>query len=257
MNLKNFKRIFAETFFPNDFTCDICGGESFGSNLCADCKKSVIFNDAAACPVCGRRTVRPEICLECKAVVPAYKKGVSALVYENGAVILIQKYKNGAAYLKEYFSALIYDKLNGLPSFDAIVYVPMTKKALKKRGYNQSLLLAKCLSEKLNAPVIKDALEKTKDTAEQKTLTLKQREQNLNGCFAVKNPEAVKDKILLLTDDVLTTGTTANVLTVKLLAAGAKAVYFASVAAVEYKIKKEENASDIKPVSNKKRGGKI
>ncbi|MDE7330311.1 MAG: hypothetical protein K2N30_04415, partial [Clostridia bacterium] len=85
------------------------------------------------------------------------------------------------------------------------------------------------------------------DTKEQKELTLKQRAENLDGCFKVKNAEAVKDKTVLLVDDVLTTGATADTLSKKLLEAGAKAVYLATVASVEYKVIKKENASDIKP----------
>lgn len=244
MNIKKPFKILEEIFFPRQFTCDICGVETFNTNLCADCKKTVIFNGKAVCPVCGRRTVRPEICLECKEKPPLFKRAVSAIVYEDGGVILVKKFKSGSAYLKEFFADILEEKLRAFPPFDCIAFVPMTKKAERKRGYNQSRLLAKALAKRLNVPVL-DALEKVKATNEQKALTQRQRAENLKNCFKVKDAEAVKGKIILLADDVLTTGTTAETVSQKLLSAGAKAVYLATVASVEFKIIKEENASEL------------
>lgn len=234
-----------DVLFPRNFTCDICGIETFGGeNLCKECKKKVSFNDGATCPVCGRMTVRPEICIECKAEPPAFWKGVSALAYEDNTVILIHKFKKNSAYLKEYFADLLAPKIAALPPHDAIVYVPMLDKDVRKRGYNQSKLLAKAISKRTGTPVIDGAIVKVKPTKEQKSLTRKERIQNLDGCFIVEKD--VKDKTLLLVDDVLTTGATADALTKILLKAGAKTVLFASVASVKYQIIKTETASDIK-----------
>lgn len=240
-----FFNLLKENLFPDNYTCDICGVETFGTNLCADCLKKTPFNNLATCPVCGRRTVRPEICLECKEESPPFKKGVSALVYEDNACVLISKFKNGKGYLKEYFADLLFEKVAYLSRFDCIVYVPMLKKAERLRGYNQSKLLALALSERVNVPVIKDALVKVKETGEQKSLSKKERKENIAGCFKVAKKEEIKGKSILLVDDVLTTGATAFEITKILLKAGARTVYFATVASVEYKVIKRENASDI------------
>ncbi|MDE6597538.1 MAG: ComF family protein [Clostridia bacterium] len=231
----SFLKFLSETVFPRSFTCDICGIETFESNFCPDCLKTVTFNNKVTCPVCGRKTVRPEICIECKADTPLYKKAYSPLVYENGVITLIAKFKNSGGYLKEYFADIMAESLSSLSDFDCIVYVPMTQKALKKRGYNQAELLAKSLSERLQKPVIKDALIKEKDTAEQKTLSRKERAQNLYGCIKVAMRAEVKGKKVLLVDDILTTGATAQVICKKLLAAGAERIYLATAASVEYK----------------------
>lgn len=234
-----------DILFPRSFTCDICGIETFGGeNLCKSCKEKVVFNDKATCPVCGRKTVRPEICIECKAEPPAFWKGVSALSYEDNSVILIYKFKNKSAYLKEYFADLLTPKIKTLPPCDAIVYVPMLDKDVRKRGYNQSKLLAKAISERIEIPVIDGAIVKVKPTKAQKSLTRKDRLQNLEGCFKVEKD--VKERTLLLVDDVLTTGATADTLTKLLLKAGAKTVMLATAASVKYDIIKKENASDIK-----------
>lgn len=234
--MKNgFFKILKDTFFPASFTCDICGRETFNTNLCADCRKSVKFNNAVTCPLCGRETVRPEICLECKAQPPRYERAVSALVYEDGGQKLVSKFKNGAAYLKDYFADILYEKLKDFPKANCIIYVPMTKKTKRKRGYNQTFLLAKELSARTGIPLFKDALLKTKETSAQKGLTRKERAENLYGAFKVADKNSVKGKIILLVDDVLTTGATADELTRILLSAGADKVYLATVASVRYK----------------------
>lgn len=229
--------------FPRAFTCDLCGLETFDNNLCPDCLKTVTFNDGATCPVCGRKTVRAEICLECKAQPPLFIQAVSPLVYDGGAIALIHKFKNGNAYLKEFFADIMSGKLVGFPAVDCLVAVPMTAEAVKTRGYNQSELLAKSLSERVLRPFIKDAAEKVKATPPQKSLTRKERSENLEACFRIKNKEAVKGKRVLLVDDVMTTGATADALTKKLRLAGAEKVYVVTAVSVEYKqFKNKPNA---------------
>lgn len=235
--MKKFLRLLSDAVFPKDFTCELCGEETFGNRLCSACFKTVAFNNGIACPVCGRKNAIPEICVECKAEPPLFKKAVSALIYADGGAALIAKFKTGSAYLKDYFADLITEKLSSLPAFDAIIYVPMTKKAFWKREYNQSELLAESISERIKIPVIKDAVIKTKDTPEQKKLSQKERAENLSHCFKAEKKEEIKGKNLLLVDDVLTTGATANAICKRLYKAGAINVYFATVASVEYHAK--------------------
>lgn len=238
--MNKFGRFLSEAFFPQAFTCDICGIETFKNNLCPDCLKTVIFNNGNVCPVCGRKTTLPEICLECKAQAPLFKKAASPLVYEGGSATLIAKFKNGNGYLKEFFADLIAEKLKDFPQTDCIVYVPMTEKAIFARGYNQAELLAKSLPARTGLPVIKDAIIKQKDTSAQKSLTRKEREQNLKGCFKVEKRAEIKGKKVLLIDDVLTTGATSEAVCKALLGAGTAEVYFVTVASVEYKVEKKD-----------------
>ena len=230
----NFVKLIKEALFPPAFTCDACGIETFGATLCPECLKNTVFNNAAFCPICGRKTVHKEICMECKAKPPLFESAISALVYEGTAITLIHKFKNGKAYLKDYFSDLIVQKLDELDKFDFITFVPMTKKAERKRGYNQSRLLADGISERTGVPVA-DIIEKIKDTGEQKRLSGKERTKNLEGSFKAKSSRALLDKTVLLVDDILTTGATADAVCRKLFTAGAKKVLLATVASVEYK----------------------
>lgn len=237
--------LLSEKLFPRDFTCDICGVETFGVNLCADCAKKTPFNYGATCPVCGRKTIADGICLECKDQMPPFKQGVSALVYEDNAVVLISKFKNGKTYLKEFFADMLCGKVGLLPPFDCIVFVPMLTKAERRRGYNQGRLLAHALSKRVGVPVIDNALVKIKETEAQKALSKKERFENVKGCFKVKSKDEIKGKTVLIVDDILTTGATASEITRVLLKAGTKEVFLATVASVDYKILNTQNASDI------------
>jgi ComF family protein len=221
--------------FPNNLTCDICGTEVFdGNTLCEECKQSIEFNNGHTCPICGRKTTESGICLECKALAPKYKRATSALVYREGTVKLIYKYKSGCGYLKDYFAELIAPKCDVFADADGISFVPMTKRAEYDRGYNQSELIAKELSKKLGLPLLKGAIKKTKESAEQKTLTRREREKNLAKCFKA-DKKVVAGKKIIVVDDVMTTGATADEVTGALLKAGAAAVYFTTIASVEYK----------------------
>lgn len=227
--------ILKRVLFPSDYTCDICGIETYCGNLCKQCYKKFEKNDKNVCPVCGRKTFRAEICIECKDKAPLYTKAVSPLVYTDNVKVLIGKFKNGSGYLKDYFADLVFKKLNLLPAFDCIVYVPMTASASARRGYNQTKLLAKALSKRTGIPVIYDAVEKVKDTKAQKRLSRRERESNLSGSFRVRKPEEIRDKTVLIVDDVLTTGATVDAMTKRLLQAGAKKTYVAVIASVENK----------------------
>lgn len=241
----NIGKFIKESLFPLSFTCDACGIETFGGNLCQDCLKNTTFNDKFTCPICGRKVGKPEICIECKAKPPLFESAVSALIYEGTAVKLIHKFKNGDAYLKDYFADLIVAKLDAFPKIDYIAFVPMTKKAQFRRGYNQSKLLAESISERINVPVY-DVIEKVKDTTAQKALSGRERAKNLEGSFKAKSKNALLDKNVLLVDDILTTGATADAICMSLFRAGAMKVFLATIASVEYNPDKKDKKDEIK-----------
>lgn len=222
-----------DSIFPENYTCELCGTEIFKGRLCKDCSDGLEENDGATCPVCGRKTAVNEICMECKAHLPEFKRAVSALCYGGASAALIAKFKNGSAYLSGYFAELLKPKTDLLPPADGIVYVPMTAKALKRRGYNQSRLLAESLSKATGAPVLKDALIKTKETADQKSLDRAERLKNLSDCFKA-DKKLVSGKRILIVDDVMTTGATLDAVAFKLKKAGAKEVFAATAASVTY-----------------------
>lgn len=91
---------------------------------------------------------------------------------------------------------------------DAIVPVPLSAERLRERGYNQSLMLAKGISEQTGLPIHDDAIVRTKDNPTQTGLSKSERDENVRGIFHLVRSEGIKGKHLLLVDDVVTTGAT-------------------------------------------------
>lgn len=234
--VNTFRQNFAEkvrhTVSPEDYTCLICGIEIFGGRLCKDCSASVTFNDGAACPVCGRRTPRTEVCLECKYRRPDYARAVSCFVYRGGGAVLVSLLKHGKAFVSDWLAEMMCEKIARLPRADAIVAVPMTRKEVKRRGYNQSALLASKISRLTDIPFLPDAVRKESDTPEQKGLSRTDREANLKKCFKAQK-SAVRGKAILIVDDVMTTGATLNSLAACIKRSGAREVYAVTAASVE------------------------
>ncbi len=113
-------------------------------------------------------------------------------------------------------------------SADIIVPVPLSLKSLRKRGYNQSELIAETVSTELDIPVC-CAVRKVRETEEQKTLDSNGRKSNLKNAFAVLTSETVREKRILLIDDVCTTGSTFYEIALVLKRNGAEEIFCASV----------------------------
>jgi competence protein ComFC len=106
-----------------------------------------------------------------------------------------------------------------------LIPVPLAKKRLKGRGFNQSEEIAKELSGRLGIPLFSDALLKIKSTAPQTELAKEERLENIRGVFSVENAEKIKNKKILLVDDVYTTGSTMEECSRILKDSGAKEVW--------------------------------
>ena len=115
-----------------------------------------------------------------------------------------------------------------MPECDGIIPVPLSKSALRERGFNQSLLMAKVISKNLRISVHMDMLLKIKDTLPQVGLNAKERRKNLRGAF--KASGKINKLRLLLLDDVMTTGATARECSKTLMSAGAKEVIVITLA---------------------------
>ena len=115
--------------------------------------------------------------------------------------------------------------------FDVIVPVPLHPRKLARRGYNQAEAFGSGLAEALGCPSRAQALRRTAHTTSQTRKSRTERWQNVATVFEVADPAAVAGRHVLLVDDVLTTGATLEACGVALLAAGARAVSIATVAA--------------------------
>lgn len=139
--------------------------------------------------------------------------------------IKLFKFNNRADYGKplaaEMCNAII--KTYDTDNIDYITSVPLSKSSLYKRGYNQSELLAKYIHKKIKVPY-KALLVKTKDNFPQHSLNKEQRKENVKGVYAVANKYNLKEKTVLLIDDIATTGYTLCECANNLYKSGAKKV---------------------------------
>lgn len=117
--------------------------------------------------------------------------------------------KDAALEIGEIFA--VYVSRHFEHRIDAVLAVPIHKKKRIRRGYNQSHILAQSVSDKLNVPFLKDALVKTVYTPSQTRKTRTERIQNIEGSISLNGQLDLKDKRVLLIDDVLTTGSTLEV----------------------------------------------
>lgn len=97
-----------------------------------------------------------------------------------------------------------------IKSYDTIIPVPISKKRKKTRGYNQSLLISREISKKTGIKLQEKNLIKIKNTIEQSKLDKEEREKNVQNVYQIKNEEILKNKKILLLDDIYTTGNTVN-----------------------------------------------
>lgn len=111
---------------------------------------------------------------------------------------------------------------------DALVPIPLHKTRKRKRGFNQAQLLAEKLGKRLEIPVEKRILERTKKTGPQKELNDVQRRANLKNAFQVRQND-VRLKRIVLVDDIYTTGSTIDAAVAVLLEHGAEKVYFLTI----------------------------
>ena len=141
------------------------------------------------------------------------------------------KYEPFVKELAKDLASLIiahFQLLDPPPNFGGGDYVllpvPLEKRKLKWRGFNQSEEIGKEISKFLNIPLINDILFKIKETLPQVELSEKEREENIKGVFIIRNRKKISGKKILLVDDVYTTGSTMKECAQLLKKAGAKEV---------------------------------
>ncbi|MDR0943324.1 MAG: ComF family protein [Ruminococcus sp.] len=190
------------------------------------------------CPCCGDFIAwNVSICDKCKDKLSEYRcnlnNDIKAAYYYDGIVvdgIYALKFAGSKNFAKHCVSVLS-DSLD--EDFDIIVPVPIGKKRLRKRGYNQAEVIAKYFSDLKNIPVEKNALIRVLETVQHK-LTQKERIKNAEDSYQIGKTQ-VSGKRILLVDDVYTTGATSLVCKNMLLSAGASHVTIA-VCAKTYEI---------------------
>ena len=202
--------------------CASCGDALWGSPIpffCDRCWSTIRSISGPICPRCGLPFPSPialrhspsHCCVDCRARPPAFSQAWTLYPYQSPLkeAIGLFKYQGKVSLVKSCVHLMI-DALPSLPPIDLIMSVPLHSTRLRKREYNQSLLLAHGLSKHLVIPLNFTALIRIRPTISQTSLRRKNRLKNLRRSFAVRSPSTIMDKTILLVDDVFTTGTTVN-----------------------------------------------
>lgn len=141
---------------------------------------------------------------------------------------------NEKAYLNELFVKIILknEKIYSfLKKYDIIIPVPIHKQRKRYRGYNQSELILKKLADYMPDILLNtNILYKTKNIKPQSTLNMSKRKENIKNAYTVKNNKLIKDKNILLFDDIYTTGSTVNECSKLLKRSGAKEIGILTIA---------------------------
>ncbi|MEK7634387.1 MAG: ComF family protein [Patescibacteria group bacterium] len=193
---------------PNNFLCD-------------DCYLSIQLNSSLFCPVCKLRLAEnKKICGHSKYLLAAagnYNDQIFRNIihyfkyesFENLTSILAEIIFKYLDFLMENGKFKIGKSKFGIKNF-IVVPIPLHYRRERQRGFNQSKLLADEISKKFNIQVV-ECLKRIKNNDPQAKLkSNNEREKNISGCFKIINPEMIKNKNILLVDDVFTSGATIN-----------------------------------------------
>lgn len=264
------REVIEKYLFPPALYCIACGAiidDTREYMLCDDCMKELKWNTGATCRTCGK-PLGPAIssaltaglfampgeaegddnvptftryCHSCRRSHHYFDRGYSCLSYGGREKMPILALKHAEkAYIARALGEMLADRLlaelddTGELPWDVLVPVPIHPSRRAARGYNQTELIAGEVSRILGIPVDSESLVRVRATAKMQGMTDRSRQKNIEGAFAIsadaKKSELLRNKRILLVDDVYTTGATADACSNALLSAGAQSVHIAVIA---------------------------
>ena len=230
---------FKDVLFPSK--CGICECMLEKEGLCPDCWSKIRWISKPKCRICGQpftteMDLLDSVCAQCSSKKPYFDKAISVFVYDDFSKKIILKFKHSdATYLAEMLAKWMFRAATlEIESSDLIIPVPIHFTKRLKRKYNQSELLAQKISEISGVKYEPRILKKIKQTSPQEGLSGNQRRKNVIGSFGIneKYEHLLKNKRILLIDDVFTTGSTVNECAKVLKKHGTKEIFVLTIAKV-------------------------
>ncbi len=216
--------------FPS--RCPMCDSKSDShlyNPICSHCWSIIQKYDGPSCRVCGIPSISHQttLCESCIKNKQPFSKILYYGLYEGALRKAIQLFKfSGIKRLSKPLGSLLLQLR--IPKADVIIPVPLHLKRLRQREFNQTALMGRCLAKELKIPMIIDNLIKVRETPPQTSLKREERLKNVKKTFSAH--ESLRDKDILLIDDVITTGATVKECSHLLMKAGAKSVTVAALA---------------------------
>ncbi|MCI9338870.1 MAG: ComF family protein [Lachnospiraceae bacterium] len=222
-----------QLLFP--LRCPVCDDivVPAGEKICLECLGKLELLTPPWCMKCGKKLPREgEFCADCMKKRHVFRRGRALYAYESAAPS-IYRFKYGgrreyADFYGEQMAQYLGSYIRGLQP-DALLPVPLHRRRMAARGYNQAQLIAEAVGRRLGVPVYTDFLVRVKNTAPLKYENPKERQNNLKKAFNIARND-VKLKRVVLVDDIYTTGSTMDEAAETLKEAGAEEVFFIALA---------------------------
>lgn len=213
--------------------CPICENILFRreGRVCGTCRKELPYITEPICKKCGKPLEREEqeYCLTCEQEKHEFICGKAIFLYEKTFRQSVQrmKFKNRREYLDFYSEEMVREGEKYLRQWKpkTILPVPMNGKKRRERGFDQSYLLAKKVSQLSGIPMARNVLIRSRYTLPQKELDEKERKKNLKGAFELKKNAQIREPVMLI-DDIYTTGATMDAICKTLKKSGIHQIYF-------------------------------
>lgn len=216
--LKFYLDIFLKTLYPNKCLC--CNRNIIEEGFCLNCfNKRLQIIKKPYCSICSEEIVlhvknSTDICPNCISKEYYFDKALSVFKYNDSIAQVIHNFKfNEQFFLAKYLSIFLLEKIKEFDEkIDYIIPIPIHLSKLRIRGYNQTVLLAKEFEKNGYKNILYRGMIKIKKTVAQSNLNFAERNKNLKTVFKinVEYSECLKNKNILILDDIFTTGTTVN-----------------------------------------------
>jgi ComF family protein len=205
------------------------------NQLCAECFKQIEFITRPFCKSCCQPfsiDMKEDFCLDCMERKPYYDAVRAVFKYDefSSKLIFDLKFLDRMENVKTYSQWMVNSGKNFMNEVDIITPVPMHINKLRKRKYNQSALIAKQIAKITGKEYISNLLIKYIDSKNQAGLNRQIRLKNIKDTFKINEQFCVTGKVILLIDDVITTGATISECSLILKKAKAKKVYALTLA---------------------------
>ncbi len=211
-----------------------------GQIFCPACSDQIKFIEGGICPICGttypNSPAESHLCGDCLENKTYFSYARAIFSYESFILNAIHqfKYKRDLSIgemLASFMADFSFPDID-FTDYSLIIPVPLHIKRLRKRGFNQSLVLARAVEHKRQIPVNFSVLKRHKFTLTQTGSNRNERKENIKGAFEVTNKKKIDGKNIILIDDVYTTGATINECAKTLIKAGAQKVAVLTLARV-------------------------
>ncbi len=193
---------------------------------CEYCNKMLSYPQKVLCKSCLNTAVRKKLHIVDEEEIGKINKIWYVGNYDTLNKFVLEAKLNYRKNVLVFFLQFIKSRIRNLDEIysdvDIVIPVPIRKNKLRERGFNQAEIIGEILFEN---KLQKNLISKIKETKEQKHLSKEEREKNLKNCFKINDKEKIKNKKILLIDDVITTGSTLREISTLLLEKGSGEVY--------------------------------